>query len=103
MMLSSEGAELQILGILIDEYEKKIPYRCSITGLKAIKFRLDKLIMKQKDLAIILGSKSRAGEILFGKRSLSLLQIKNFVSKAWNPCRNINIGARSGYITSNSC
>ena len=73
---SKEGDELEILGILVDEYEKKhFPIEVP-KPVEAIKFRMDQLGMEQKDLAKILGSKSRASEILSGKRSLSLRQIK---------------------------
>ncbi len=73
---SKEGDELEILGILVDEYEKKhFPIEAP-KPVEAIKFRMDQLGMKQKDLAKILGSKSRASEILSGKRSLSLTHIK---------------------------
>src|SRR5690625_4906047 len=72
---TKEGDELEILGILADEYEQKY---FPIEGPKpvdAIKFRMDQFDMEQKDLAKLLGSKSRASEILSGKRSLSLRQI----------------------------
>lgn len=73
---STEGDELEILGILVDEYEKKnFPIEAP-KPVEAIKFRMDQLGLEQKDLASILGSKSRASEILSGKRSLSLRQIK---------------------------
>lgn len=71
-----EGDELEILGILVDEYEKKhFPIEAP-KPVEAIKFRLDQFGMAQKDLAKELGSKSRASEILSGKRSPSLRQIK---------------------------
>ncbi|MEX2411199.1 MAG: helix-turn-helix domain-containing protein [Candidatus Paceibacterota bacterium] len=73
---TKEGDELEILGLLVDEYEKKnFPIEAP-KPVEAIKFRMDQLGMEQKDLAKILGSKSRASEILSGKRSLSLRQIK---------------------------
>ncbi len=62
--------------ILVDEYEKNhFPIEVP-KPVEAIKFRMDQLGMEQKDLAKILGSKSRASEILSGKRTLSLRQIK---------------------------
>jgi len=64
------------LGILVDEYEKKHFPIDAPNPVKAIKFRMKQLSMEQKDLAKILGSKYRASEILSGKRSLSLRQIK---------------------------
>jgi HTH-type transcriptional regulator/antitoxin HigA len=73
---SKEGDELEILGILVDEYENKhFPIEAP-NPVEAIKFRMDQLGMQQKDLAKVLGSKSRASEILSGKRSLSLRHIK---------------------------
>lgn len=73
---TKKGDELEVLGILVDEYERD---HFPIEGpkpIEAIKFRMNQLGMAQKDLAKILGSKSRASEILSGKRSLSLNQIK---------------------------
>jgi len=82
---TKEGDELEILGILIDEYEKKhFPIEAP-TPIEAIKFRMDQLGLEQKDLAKILGSKSRASEILSGKRSLSLRQIKILYRKLGIP------------------
>ena len=73
---TEEGDELEVLGILVDEYEKKhFPIEAP-KPVEAIEFRMDQLGMQQKDLAKVLGSKSRASEILSGKRSLSLRQIK---------------------------
>jgi len=82
---SVEGDELEILGILVDEYEKKHFPIESPKPVEAIKFRMDQLGLEQKDLAKILGSKSRASEILSGKRSLSLRQIKLLYKKLGIP------------------
>ncbi|MEX0608814.1 MAG: helix-turn-helix domain-containing protein [Balneolaceae bacterium] len=82
---SSEGDELEILGILVDEYEKKYFPIEAPKPVEAIKFRMDQLGLEQKDLGKILGSKSRASEILSGKRSLSLRQIKLLYKKLGIP------------------
>jgi len=82
---SIEGDVLEILEILVDEYEKKnFPIEAP-KPVKAIKFRMEQLGMGQKDLAKIFGSKSRASEILSGKRSLSLRQIKVLYRKLGIP------------------
>jgi len=82
---SKEGDELEILGILVDDYEKKhFPIEAP-KPVEAIKFRMEQLGMEQKDLARILVSKSRASEILTGKRSLSLRQIKILYRKLGIP------------------
>jgi len=82
---TNEGDELEILGILVDEYENKhFPIEAP-KPVEAIKFRMEQLGMEQKDLAKLLGSKSRASEILSGKRSLSLRQIKILYRKLGIP------------------
>ena len=73
---SIEGDELEILGILVDGYEKKYFPIEAPKPVEAIRFRMDQLGMAQKDLANMLDSKSRASEILSGRRSLSLRQIR---------------------------
>lgn len=71
-----EGEELEILGILIDNYEnEKFPIGFP-DPIEAIKFRMDQLGYNQTDLAKILGLKSRASEILNKKRKLSLELIR---------------------------
>jgi HTH-type transcriptional regulator / antitoxin HigA len=82
---SREGDELEILGVLVDEYERKhFPIEAPKPA-EAIKFRMDQLGMEQNDLAKLLGLKSRASEILSGKRSLSLRQIKILYRKLGIP------------------
>jgi HTH-type transcriptional regulator/antitoxin HigA len=57
---SSEGDELEILGILIDTYEK-VHYPIEFPDpIEAIKFRMEQLGYNQSDLASIIGLKSRA-------------------------------------------
>ncbi len=82
---SKEGDELEVLGILVDEYEKKNFSIDAPKPVEAIKFRMEQMGMEQKDLAKLLGSKSRASEILSGKRSLSLRQIKILYQKLGIP------------------
>jgi HTH-type transcriptional regulator/antitoxin HigA len=82
---SQQGDELEILGILVEEYEKNhFPIEVP-KPVEAIKFRMDQLDISQQDLAHLLGSKSRASEILSGKRSLSLRQIKVLYKKLGIP------------------
>jgi HTH-type transcriptional regulator/antitoxin HigA len=70
------GDELEILGILIEEYENKhFPIELP-DPIEAIKFRMEQLNYNQKDLADVIGLKSRANEILNRKRKLSLAMIR---------------------------
>lgn len=72
-----EGDELEILSILIDRYENEhFPIEMP-DPIEAIKFRMDQMGMKQKDLADIVGFKSRVSEILNGKRKLTLSMIRS--------------------------
>lgn len=74
---STEGDELEILGILIDTYEK-IHYPIEFPDpIEAIKFRMEQLGYNQTDLATVVGLKSRASEILNKKRKLTLDMIRN--------------------------
>lgn len=74
---SAEGDELEILGILVDNYEK-IHYPIDFPDpIEAIKFRMEQLGYSQSDLATIIGLKSRASEILNRKRKLTLDMIRN--------------------------
>ena len=73
---TEKGDELEILGMLIDNYEnKKFPIDFP-DPVEAIKFRMEQLGYNQTDLANVVGLKSRASEILNRKRKLSLEMIR---------------------------
>lgn len=73
---STEGDELEVLGILIDQYEND-HFRIGLPDpIEAIKFRMEQMGYNQNDLANIVGLKSRASEILNKKRKLSLEMIR---------------------------
>jgi HTH-type transcriptional regulator/antitoxin HigA len=73
---SKEGDELEILGILIDNYENEHFPIGMPDPIEAIKFRMEQMGMKQKELAEIIGFKSRVSEILNRKRKLTLEMIR---------------------------
>ncbi|NHM08060.1 helix-turn-helix domain-containing protein [Flavobacterium sp. CYK-4] len=73
---SPEGDELEVLGILVDQYEKDHFPIDLPDPIEAIKFRMEQLGYNQTDLASIIGLKSRASEILNKKRKLSLEMIR---------------------------
>lgn len=73
---TDQGDELEILSILIEKYEnEKFPIDLP-DPIEAIKFRMEQMGMKPKDLAKIVGYKSRVSEILNKKRKLSLNMIR---------------------------
>ncbi len=73
---SEKGDELEILSILIDRYENENFPIGMPDPIEAIKFRMEQLGMKQKDLAEVVGFKSRVSEILSKKRKLTLDMIR---------------------------
>jgi len=78
---TKEGDELEILTILIEKYEKEnFPIEMP-DPIEAIKFRMEQLGMKQKDLAEVVGFKSRVSEILNRKRKLTIDMIRNLNQK----------------------
>lgn len=71
-----EGDELEVLSLLIDSYEKEhFPIEAP-DPIEAVKFRMEQLGIKQKDLAEVLGFKSRVSEVLNRKRKLTLEMIR---------------------------
>lgn len=78
---STEGDELEVLGILIDRYENEHFPIDLPDPIEAIKFRMEQLGYNQNDLANIVGLKSRASEILNRKRKLSLEMIRQLHDK----------------------
>lgn len=73
---TDEGDELEILSILIDQYENENFPIGMPDPIEAIKFRMKQMGMKQKDLAEVVGFKSRVSEILNKKRKLTLDMIR---------------------------
>ena len=73
---SQESDELELLGILIDQYENEHFPIGLPDPVEAIKFRMEQLGYNQNDLADIIGLKSRASEVLNRKRKLSLEMIR---------------------------
>jgi len=72
-----QGDELEVLGILIDNYEQ-VNYPIDFPDpIEAIKFRMEQLGYSQNDLANVVGLKSRASEILNKKRKLTLDMIRS--------------------------
>ena len=70
--------ELEVLSFLIDTYEKEHFNIEAPDPIEAIKFRMEQLEIKQKDLAEVLGFKSRVSKVLNKKRKLTLEMIRNF-------------------------
>jgi HTH-type transcriptional regulator/antitoxin HigA len=76
-----ESDEADVLGLLIDEYEKKhFPIEAP-DPIEAIKIRMEEMHLKQNDLIKELGGKNRVSEILNRKRKLTVEMIRNLTIK----------------------
>ena len=80
-----ESDELEILSILVKEYENKYYSISRPNPIEAIKFRLEQVNISEAQLAEILGYRSRKSEILSGKRKLSLSMIRGLHKKLHIP------------------
>ena len=76
-----ESDEADILGILIDEYEKKHYPIDAPDPIEAIKIRMEEMHLKQVDLVSEIGGKSRVSEILNRKRRLTVNMIRKLASR----------------------
>ena len=76
-----EGDEAELLVVLIEKYENdNFPIEAP-DPIEAIKFRMEQMNMKKKDLATVLGYRSRVTEILNKRRKLTLKMIRNLHEK----------------------
>jgi HTH-type transcriptional regulator/antitoxin HigA len=73
---SKTADELELLALLIEKYEDEISPIDLPDPIEAIKFRMDQLGYKQKDLAQAIGLKSRVSEVLNKKRKLTIDMIR---------------------------
>ncbi len=73
---TTESDEADVLGLLIDEYEKKHYPIEAPDPIEAIKIRMEEMQLKQIDLVNEFGGKSRVSEILNRKRKLTVEMIR---------------------------
>ena len=76
-----ESDEADILGLMIDEYEKKHYPIESPDPIEAIKIRMEEMQLKQIDLVDAIGGKSRVSEVLNRKRKLTVEMIRNLATR----------------------
>lgn len=72
---SSDGEELELLSMLVEKYEQEFYPIEAPNPIEAIRFRMEQMNLKQGDIAPLFGGKTRASEVLNGKRPLSLKMI----------------------------
>lgn len=78
---SPESDELEILALLIDDYENQFYKIEAPDPIEAIKIRMEEMHLKQKDLILEIGGESCVSEILNRKRKLTIDMIRKLATK----------------------
>jgi HTH-type transcriptional regulator/antitoxin HigA len=86
---SPEGKELELLALLLKDYEQREFPLAPPSPVAAIRLRLEQLEMAPKDLVPYLGSRSRVSEVLSGKRPLSIAMIRALNSELGIPLESL--------------
>lgn len=78
---TSESDELDLLMVLVKDYDDKNYQLPELDALEVIKYKMQEMGMKAKDLEPIIGSKGHVSAILSGKREITLKmaqKLKNY-------------------------
>ena len=67
-----EGDELDLLLVLVKDYDEKNYELPELDALEVIKYKMKEMGLKAKDLEPIIGSKGHVSAILSGKREITL-------------------------------
>jgi HTH-type transcriptional regulator/antitoxin HigA len=80
-----EGARLELLALLIEDYEKRHFRFRKPDPVEAILFRMEEQGLRQKDIADVVGGKNRVSEVLSRRRPLTLAMIRALHEKLGIP------------------
>ena len=86
---SAHSDELELLAMVVEEYEDLHHPIPPPDPIDAIKFRMDQMGLTDKDLDKLLGSRQRRSEIFNGKRKLSLNMIRTLHEKLQIPAETL--------------
>lgn len=75
-LTSEESILLELLGKLIADFEEKFYQPREASPQEVLMEMMNARGLKQKDLAEVLGSKSRVSEVISGKREITKIQAK---------------------------
>ena len=78
---TEDSDEADILGLMVDEYERKHYPIEAPDPIEAIKIRMEEMQLKQIDLVDAIGGKSRVSEILNRKRKLTVEMIRKLTPR----------------------
>ena len=80
---TTESDELELLMVLVKDYDDKHYPLPKIDVLEVIKYKMQEMGLKNKDLEPIIGSKGHVSAVLSGKREITLKmaqKLKNYFS-----------------------
>lgn len=77
---SDDGARLELLAVLVDDYEAKNFPLPDPTPVEAIRFRMEQQGLTPRDLEPFIGSRSKVSEVLSGKIPLSIRMVRELSS-----------------------
>ncbi len=83
------GDKLDIMFILVEDYEEKHHQISPPSPIEAIKFRMEQMNLTRKDLEPYIGNRGRVSEILNHRRELSLNMIRNLHSNLSIPLESL--------------
>lgn len=93
---SDKDNELELLALVIEDYERKIVPPFTPDPIEAILFRMAQMNLARKDLEPYIGSISKISEVLTRKRPLSLSMIRRLHSGLGIPADVLIGGAENG-------
>jgi HTH-type transcriptional regulator/antitoxin HigA len=86
---TADGDRLDVLLVLIDDYESKHHPISPPDPVDSIKFRMEQLNLTRKDLEPLIGPRGRVAEILNHRRPLSLAMIRSLHHKLHIPLESL--------------
>lgn len=87
------GDRLDVLLVLIEDYEDKHHPIDPPDPIEAIKFRMEQMNLTRKDLEPMIGSRGRVTEVINGQRPLSIAMIRNLYAGLRIPLESLVGGA----------
>ncbi len=84
-----EGNKLDILLVLVEDYERRHHSIDSPDPIEAIKFRMEQMNLTRKDLEPYIGKRGRVSEIFNHQRNLSLNMIRKLHANLHIPLESL--------------
>lgn len=89
---TEKGDHLDVLLVLIENYEAKHYPIDPPDPIEAIKFRMEQMSLSRKDMERFIGSRGRVSEVLNRRRSLSLPMIRKLHRSLHIPLESLIFG-----------